>query len=249
MLPKSRQFSSSVQPGFTLIEMLVIVAILTVLASILWPVFHRTHCDERAASCQSNLKQIGLALAQYKQDYDDRLPAIVNGTYHKGQQRYALSWRGVLKDYLKANGVWKCPSNLNNSQASALDWMPVSYNVTDVGPIQQQPLTQNQVVSPATTIEVFEQNGTNQQVSVPWDSNRPEWDNILFGYHVLYDTYLVVRERRVAASNFLFADGHVKRLRLRDTVAKGIDMWHVNNHDPVTLGALKKLQAATRNFG
>ena len=59
--------------GFTLIELLVVVAIIGILAAILFPVFARARENARRASCQSNLKQIGLGIAQYTQDYDERV--------------------------------------------------------------------------------------------------------------------------------------------------------------------------------
>lgn len=60
--------------GFTLIELLVVIAIIALLAAILFPVFARARENGRRASCQSNLKQLGLGFAQYVQDYDGRLP-------------------------------------------------------------------------------------------------------------------------------------------------------------------------------
>src|SRR3954469_18418003 len=58
--------------GFTLIELLVVIAIIAILAAILFPVFGRARENARRSSCQSNLKQMGLAMLQYTQDYDER---------------------------------------------------------------------------------------------------------------------------------------------------------------------------------
>jgi prepilin-type N-terminal cleavage/methylation domain-containing protein/prepilin-type processing-associated H-X9-DG protein len=60
--------------GFTLIELLVVIAVIALLAALLFPVFAQAREKARQSACLSNLKQIGMALGMYIQDYDGYLP-------------------------------------------------------------------------------------------------------------------------------------------------------------------------------
>lgn len=60
--------------GFTLIELLVVIAIIAILAAILFPVFAQARSKARQAACISNMKQMMLAIAMYRQDYDSVNP-------------------------------------------------------------------------------------------------------------------------------------------------------------------------------
>src|SRR5437660_1778673 len=60
--------------AFTLIELLVVIAIIAILAAILFPVFAQAREKARQATCQSNLRQIGMAVQMYAQDFDETMP-------------------------------------------------------------------------------------------------------------------------------------------------------------------------------
>ncbi len=60
--------------GFTLIELLVVISIIALLLAILLPSLSRAREQAKATRCQSNLKQIGLAMYSYATDYDYLLP-------------------------------------------------------------------------------------------------------------------------------------------------------------------------------
>src|SRR3982751_2317979 len=92
--------------AFTLIELLVVIAIISILAAILFPVFARARENARKASCASNLKQIGLAMTQYSQDYDEML--VPSAHFSKSPVIYAYQ---DLDPYVRNRQLWRCPSN------------------------------------------------------------------------------------------------------------------------------------------
>ena len=96
--------------AFTLIELLVVIAIIAILAAILFPVFARARENARRSSCQSNLKQIGLGVLQYVQDYDESYPptAINNSGPYSSSRPFA--WCDALQPYLKSTQIYQCPS-------------------------------------------------------------------------------------------------------------------------------------------
>ncbi len=113
-----KHHSQSKKTGFTLIELLVVIAIIAILAAILFPVFARARENARRASCQSNLKQIGLGAMQYAQDYDEKffgaymsLPPNAPPSASVGGDWFgAWHWGQLMHPYTKSIQILICPS-------------------------------------------------------------------------------------------------------------------------------------------
>lgn len=105
-----RHHYKNIPSAFTLIELLVVITIIAILASILFPVFARARENARRASCQSNLKQIGLATIQYSQDYDERLPSRESGN---------IDIHLKLQPYIKSRQIFICPSQTSYTKKAA----------------------------------------------------------------------------------------------------------------------------------
>jgi prepilin-type N-terminal cleavage/methylation domain-containing protein/prepilin-type processing-associated H-X9-DG protein len=176
--------------GFTLIELLVVIAIIAILAAILFPVFARARENARRASCQSNLKQIGLGFAQYIQDYDSTYPrggwvpdassvpaqpwlyGAEDGTHN---DQY---WHAVLQPYIKSTQVLVCPSATKLKTASygvmSFDgsdprYIGYGYNVDYLGAFGSnansapfnRPARESEIQSSAATVLAFDSGGAN----------------------------------------------------------------------------------------
>jgi prepilin-type N-terminal cleavage/methylation domain-containing protein/prepilin-type processing-associated H-X9-DG protein len=105
--------------AFTLIELLVVIAVIAILAAILFPVFARARESGRRAACQSNLKQIGLGLLQYSQDYDEQMIADWYGPTGSPNDSDASNykWMDAAYPYLKSEQIFVCPSDTPDTTA------------------------------------------------------------------------------------------------------------------------------------
>ncbi len=112
----------STKRGFTLIELLVVIAIIAILAAILFPVFGRARENARRTSCLSNLKQMGLGLIQYVQDYDEIMPVSWYESGNGGSTGNAdgkdYIWQDMIFPYVKSTQIYLCPSRGDELRAA-----------------------------------------------------------------------------------------------------------------------------------
>jgi prepilin-type N-terminal cleavage/methylation domain-containing protein/prepilin-type processing-associated H-X9-DG protein len=210
------------QRGFTLIELLVVIAIIALLAAILFPVFARARENARRSSCGNNLKQIGVAVLQYAQDYDEILPACVIDTWGN-----RLTFRQITLPYTKSTQLWDCPSNPARDDDDARTASGTSYpavlcnykaNPRLLSDDNNNPTPLSNIQKPAQKIMVGEGFGNDIWgiMFLDWSGNT----NAATGAGGAGEMW----SGHLGTANYLFADGHVKALRPSATMDP-TNMW------------------------
>jgi len=216
-----------------------VIAIIAILAAILFPVFARARENARRSSCQSNLKQIGLGLMQYVQDYDETLPY---GNFYGTTP--VLAWLVLIQPYVKSTQIFACPSNTkadtstgrfmdntNNTipQSYMANGADVSGGNQDMGgytpmmdflgtadPNYRPPTNIASIASTSQLILVFENSG-NSKYGIQYNmaNNMAGLTDIVF-------------ENHLGTTNYLFADGHVKAMKPTAT-GFPLNLWNLRN--------------------
>lgn len=222
--------------GFTLVELLVVIAIISILAGMLFPVFGRARENGRRAACQSNLKQIGLGLIQYSQDYDEVLIADWYGstgdTHSATTPSADYKWNDAAYPYIKSQQVFICPSASGQAAVPYVYYgdLPgggVSNDYGSYAIIHGYGPAGASNTPPRTPPVSHPAPGVNQTVklSAAEVPSATAWvvdGNGAFFYDATTASTAV--ERHLETLDVLFLDGHVKALRediLRRTNAEG----------------------------
>jgi prepilin-type N-terminal cleavage/methylation domain-containing protein/prepilin-type processing-associated H-X9-DG protein len=230
---------AKIKAGFTLIELLVVIAIIAILASILFPVFGRARENARRSSCQSNLKQIGLGMMQYTQDYDEYFPLSVISLTPSGSQTnppvggVPIGWADALQTYLKSTQIYQCPSEATPAETDPNKTGYTDYYINKNAGTGDQPLPA--INNPTLSILIgeggsptagspnlhsnarYRSNGCNAGGdpigTVPYLDRTQGTCPVAIGFSFNLAGGGI---RHFDGANYAFADGHVKWLRNRD---------------------------------
>jgi prepilin-type N-terminal cleavage/methylation domain-containing protein/prepilin-type processing-associated H-X9-DG protein len=199
--------------GFTLIELLVVIAIISILAAILFPVFAQARAKSYQVACASNLHQIGIAMLEYAQDYDDMME---RGNYNASTWpsdgfTYA-GWAGMVDQYAKSPAVFRCPtdstapSSINGELATPCTYFLNANFVQDTYP---NGVLLTAVTTPSVTVMVAEDTIISGSNDIARIQDPTETDSVVAN---MFTAIGGSHDRHQGGRNFLLADGHVARL-------------------------------------
>ena len=198
-------------PGFTLVELVVVMAIILILAAILLPVFERALKSAGCTTCLMNVRHLGMAARLYADDYDGLLPPAVIDIPNSSQQN---CWDILLMPYLRCREMYLCPADENPTEGPAhTNSLRHSYganlDVTMVGGYSGASRQLGQLPRSCTTILYFDM---QQPQAYGW---RASWGNM--------SQYVAGRHNQRA--NFVFCGGNAKGLAPADTLTETVNLW------------------------
>ena len=215
------KFRMRQRPGFSLIELLVVIGIISILASLLMPSLVRAKQKANSISCVNNLRQLGLSATLYSGDHDGEYPA---------RRLVTNAWMTTLKPYYQVAKLIKCPSDRFLENRSYLingwnDYWQANLPVNDYQKVMlwayPHGMKQSSVPLPSETILFGEKRTGSYHVHMDFGQGKGNDKE-----EVNQNMHRSGGDKKSGGSNFNFVDGSVRYLRYGGSV-RPVNLWAV----------------------
>jgi prepilin-type processing-associated H-X9-DG protein/prepilin-type N-terminal cleavage/methylation domain-containing protein len=223
--------------AFTLVELLVVIAVIAMFVALLFPVFLSAREKGRRTACASNLRQLGTALSMYCHDNDETYPNTLSDAVPVNE-----GWAGKIYPYVRNTQLFRCPSDLTRDSPwrdriayvvsyglnANLSWAPhlsalsspsrtvLSFEVAG-SDAEIQNLSEGYTLTPHANVLSCVGVGTMESLTgrvpgekfdiSPWHYATGRIDNEVAGVHDVQN-----QPRHGEGANYLAVDGHVSWL-------------------------------------
>jgi len=217
---RRRSPASEVRGGFTLVELLVVLAVIALLAALLLPALSKAKESARATQCLNQMRQLAIAVRLYVDENGDTFPRSEHSAFANGELPWERSVAPLLGSSTTAwtnllTGLYHCPSDKRTT--------PWSYGLNvyyELGPDDDytgKPQTWRrltQVPHPSATV-LFAENNSSA------DHLMPEF------WYSQADAVDLASTRHKGRANYTFADGHASLLLLNSIFnPPQLDLWN-----------------------